>query len=786
MRSEKRFTKFARKSKDNFTLILNISICYRIYCSENHLHLKQEISRYSKSLPAKFSLLLYACCFFQVMVTMGKQPFPGAEKYKLAIRKASVLVKTDGILDDPAWAEADTVFSFYQHFPFDSSFSRVKTKVMVTYDDRHIHIAAICYDDMQSLNVQSLRRDFALKTNDNFAVYFDPFLDGANGFNFAVTPFGNQREALIQVGDRSYINWDNKWFSNVERHANKWIVEMAIPLTTIRYSQGLDHWKINFSRTDVSENEVSTWVPIPRNFELTTLSYTADMIWDQTLKKAGANVSLIPYAATRGDKTYTPTEGKTNTSAAFGGDAKIAVTSGLNLDLTVNPDFSQVEVDRQVTNLSRFELFFPEQRQFFTENSDLFSSSGFSRIRPFFSRRIGLINNPFGQGVLPTTILFGARLSGKLNPDWRIGLLNVQTDNNPGSGTFGENFTVATVQRKIFNRSNIAGLFVNKTSLDPNNPDLGFKPTDNRVIGIDYNLSSKDNRWNGKIFYHQTFSTLPNKDNYAHASWIRYNVPNWVIDWNHEFVGKNYRPEVGYILRDNHWRLEPSVEYRHYPNSSKINYHGFQAYADAYWSATDLRKTDQSLDLTYKLWMKNTTYFAISAQNEYIYLFRDFDPTNTGGERLKAGTDYSYSAISCSLSTDRRKTISYGFTGRSGTYFNGNRHAAGGDISYRWLPWGIISLAATYDRLLFPEPYKSANFLLLGPKAELSFSRSVFFTTFIQYNQQANNVNIFSRLQWRFAPVSDLFVVYTENYLPDPVRPRNRSLVIKLTYWFNV
>jgi hypothetical protein len=272
----------------------------------------------------------------------------------------------------------------------------------------------------------------------------------------------------------------------------------------------------------------------------------------------------------------------------------------------------------------------------------------------------------------------------------------------------------------------------------------------------------------------------------AHASWLMYNVPNWVIHWNHEFVGKNYSPEVGFLRRGNHWRLEPSAEYRHYPNSSIINYHGFQAYADVYWRATDLLKTDETVSLTYKLLLKSTATFSIAAASEYIYLFGDFDPTNTGGEKLKAGTDYRYNAINVNLNTDRRKNFSYGFNGRTGNYFNGERHAIGGDISYRWLPWGIFSLAFTYDKLIFPQPQRSTDFLLLGPKAELSFSRSVFFTTFFQYNQQANNVNIFSRLQWRFAPVSDLFVVYTENYLPDPIRPRNRSLVLKLTYWFNV
>ncbi|HAA16715.1 MAG TPA: hydrolase, partial [Cytophagales bacterium] len=164
--------------------------------------------------------------------------------------------------------------------------------------------------------------------------------------------------------------------------------------------------------------------------------------------------TIIPYLAGGATQNFEAETdpGSVNLTGGIGADAKVAVTSSLNLDLTVNPDFSQVEVDRQVTNLDRFQLFFPERRQFFIENSDLFAQNGFSSIRPFYSRRIGL----------DAPVITGARLSGKPNQNWRVGLLNVQTGRVAEEDIAAKNFTVATFQRQVLARSVLSGIFVNQ------------------------------------------------------------------------------------------------------------------------------------------------------------------------------------------------------------------------------------------------------------------------------------------------------------------------------------
>ena len=586
-----------------------------------------------------------------------------------------------------------------------------------------------------------------------------------------------------------FVIWDNRWYSKVSKHADKWIVEIAIPFKTLRFNSGLEKWNFNFSRTDVSDNEISTLVRIPRNYPLTVLSFATPYFWDKPLQKTGTNVSLIPYVATNASKIKLPSQQASKQKLEIGGDAKIAVTSSLNLDLTVNPDFSNVDVDRQVANLSRFEISFPEQRQFFNENTDLFSQNGSTRIRPFFSRRIGLAYNPNIQLYVPTRIIYGARLSGKINPNLRIGLLNVQTADESAFNAKATNYTVATFQQKVFGRSNIAGLFVNKQILKNDSGDFSLKNNIyNRVLGLDYTLLSKDNRWSGKFFAHQSFENKKRTEDFAHAVNLQYNVPNYTLVWNHEWVGKGYNPELGYLQRPKgYYHIEPEASYRIYKGNSKVNYYAFEVYNDTYWDNSK-NVSDQLYQVSSTIVYKNTSSLSFSANRAYTRLYSGrFDPTNTRSKiKLDSNSAYWYNYMQIKFLTDTRKRLAASLNTQFGNYYNGWLNTAEGYLSYRSGSWANWYLNFTFNQFFFPEPFSNNQFWLVGPKAEISFSRSHFFTFFLQYNEQAKNININARYQWRFAPVSDLFVVYSENYLPEPWMTKNRALVVKLVYWLNV
>src|SRR6187397_2353165 len=366
-------------------------------------------------------------------------------------------------MDEQAWKDADVAADFFMVLPMDTSGAKAKTEVRMSYDDENLYLIAICsHKQDQKYMVESLKRDFVFGKNDNFLLFMDPFDYQTNGFSFGANAAGAQWDGMMYEGGKVDLSWDNKWISTVKNYPDKWIFEAAIPFKTIRYKKGIKRWGINFSRLDILIAEKSSWTPVPRQFPTASLAYSGSLVWDEPPPDAGANISVIPYVLGRVTKDYEAKKAA-DYKTEIGVDAKIAVTSSLNLDLTVNPDFSQVEVDRQVTNLDRYELFFPEKRQFFLENADLFSNFGYANIRPFFSRRIGL-NTP---------IDFGARLSGNINKYRRIGAIDIQTRHDDETGLPTQNFAVLALQRRVFSRSNVRFMFINKQSLnyDPEKED---------------------------------------------------------------------------------------------------------------------------------------------------------------------------------------------------------------------------------------------------------------------------------------------------------------------------
>ena len=710
----------------------------------------------------------------------------------LSIKKCTSTIKVDGELTESDWIHAQKADEFWQQYPFDSSLAKTKTEVFITHDDNFLYIGAICYDDQpKDFVVQSLKRDFNTDLSDGFFVILDPFSDLTNGFSFGVNPHGAQWEGMLQYGGNMGVstNWDNKWYSEVANFPDKgyWSVEMAIPFKTLRFNEGNKLWRINFGRNDLKHNEVSVWAPVPRNFTMSALAFTGEMHWEESPKKNGGNVSLIPYGITTISEDYQSQEG-IEVKPNVGLDAKIAVTSALNLDLTVNPDFAQVDVDRQVTNLSRFSLFFPERRNFFLENSDLFERFGFRQIRPFFSRQIGLNNGS------PVPILFGARLSGKLNDKWRIGLMNMQTEGGSQEGLEGQNYSVAAATYQLKGRSNISAILVNRQGFDNNS----IRWSDyNRIAGLDWNIASMNNKLLGKLFFHHSFSPNTEDNSFAHASWLHYENPQLTLEWNHEYVGHNYDAQVGFVPRNNffnpnngldekrsYWRLEPYASYTIYPSSKVINNHVFDVYLSEYLDGT-YQEMERLAKVGYAINFQNSAAFTLGLYNNAVQLYFPQDVTFSGNNSVDAGT-YTFNNFIVSYETNSRKKLSMYVEMDYGKYYIGEKFTGVVWIGFRKQPWGIFSLDAEYNKITMPNNFNDVEFWLIGPKVEISFTKKLFFTTIVQYNTQINNVNTYSRLQWRFKPMSDLFIVYSENYNSYNISIKNRSLAVKLVWWLNL
>ena len=677
----------------------------------------------------------------------------------------------DGERNETVWENTTTAKDFFRITPIDTGLATTRTEVQLVYNDDYLFAAIICYDAVLGKRpVESLRRDFSFPKNDNFIIFMDTYNDQTNGFAFGVSAAGAQWDGIQADGGDVSLDWDCKWYSAVKEYDDHWVAEFAIPFRSIRYQEGVDEWGINFSRFSLLQNEKSAWAPVPRQFKSSTLAFTGTLQWDKPPPKQGTRFSIIPFLSGQGLENIdagTPP----NSDVDSGLDAKVTLSTSLNLDLTINPDFSQVEVDQQRTNLDRFELFFPEKRQFFLENSDLFASLGSKNIRPFFSRRIGLA----------TPVIGGARLSGKLGPNYRLGIMNMQTNGN--EETPATNFTVATLQRKVLTRSSLSIFIVNKESDLQGNAN-GGENSYNRVGGIDFNLASADNLWTGKTFFHQAIYKNAGANAFAAATSIKYNNGTVSGQMGYSVVGTDFQADVGFIKRTGFHRFGPHLEYKFYPNKGKILNHGPTFKFDNVLDE-DLKPMDRELELKYIINYIDRSKLSAELERGFVKLLEPFDPTNTGGDTLASGSTYNWNEFSMKYESDARKTINFTSNIRYGGYYNGNKFSFNGEINYRVQPYVNLSISTTYDKIDLPKPFKSMAFLLIGPRLDLTFTNKLFLTTFVQFNDQADNVNLNLRFQWRFAPVSDLFIVYTNNAYPTDFRTKDKALVAKISYWFN-
>lgn len=729
----------------------------------------------------------------------------------LVIKKANGAIKIDGDVSEEDWQSAAVAGQFFLNFPTDTLPATFQTEARVTFDDDFFYVSFVCYDNDKPNVVQSLRRDFEWSKNDNVGLYLDPYNDFTNGFYFGISPFGVQREGVMSGGgidDTSYnSNWDNKWYSAVVRYGDRWIAELAIPFKSFRYNRNQPNWNVNFIRQDLKRNEVSSWIATPIQFFPSALTFTGQIQWQTPAPHAGTNISLIPYGLASFSKDNE--EGTKDNTVTAGFDAKVGVTPSLNLDLTFNPDFSTVEVDRQVINLTRFEFQFPERRQFFLENSDLFSAPGFESLtQPFFSRRIGLAEDTTGL-LEKVPITYGARLSGKLGQNWRIGLMNMHTREKVSLGLPDQNYTVGVVQRQIFQRSNIDFFIVNKQSLklgdyDPskyyheslvkkvwNGSDSVNQLTKyNRVLGTDFNFFTASNRWTGKFYYHHSFDDYSTESAFSYGAYLAYNTRELSLMAGTIGLGKDFKAEMGFVPSQS---VYPGSfggivqgEWKFYPKSGPI----VQMRPGIMLDNTNLPDgtlTDRSYSLTYNANFRNTALLMASVKNVFQKLPSDFDVLDPEGDSvLLKGEEYRWNEFSVQYSSNSRTLFTYAIMLSGGEFYKGHRMSVAGTISYRVQPYGSFSLTTDYNDLRLPEAYGSAKFLLLSPRVDFTLTDKLFLTTFVQYNDRYDNVNLNARFQWRYKPASDFFVVYTENYLPETMASKNRSLVFKFTYWLNI
>ena len=717
-------------------------------------------------------LFLPSLLFFFSVILYGQV---NTNNYRLPIQKTNEKIKIDGVLDEITWKNTALADDFFMITPIDTGKATQFSEARMSFDEENLYISIIFFNTntQGEYVVESLKRDFSFGKNDNFLVAIDPFNNQNTGFVFGLNSYGAQWDGTIFNGRNVDLNWDTKWYSAVQLDEEKWVCEIAIPFKSIRYNEDISEWGINFSRLDLKASEKSSWAPVPRQFPSVTLAYTGALVWETPPPKQSSNISLIPYLS---NNLSSKNKSTPNNDFKVGGDLKYSLTSALNLDVTINPDFSQSEVDQQVTNLDRFELFFPERRQFFLENADLFSNFGYRSIRPFFSRRIGL-NAPIQSGV---------RLSGNLDKNWRIGLMDIQTRQDEELNFAGENFGVVTLQRKVFDRSDISAIFVNKQAVSLNENQNNTSEY-NRNIGLEYNYFSADNLWNGKLLFLKSLSPIASQQGEVFASHIGYQSTRWNWCVQQEYISGDYSAEVGFIPRNNYIKIQATGGYLYYTKKdTPLLSHGPRVGRTHYFD-TDFDKKDQTQQFDYLFNFKDRSRFTMGIRTQYIELLSDFDPLQTLIAKLASGTTHQWNSFTISYDAKPQSRFTYSAEVITGGYYdNGKRNAFLGEFGYRFQPFLELSSLVNYNQIQLPAPWNTNSFWLLGLKSNLTLTNNIFFSNLLQYNEQLGLWNFNSRFQWRYKPASDIFLVFNSNEITVPNLATGWNLTLKVNYWINL
>ena len=712
----------------------------------------------------------------------------GQEDKRFTVKHTQEEFVIDGILDEEAWQYAESIGPYQQYFPEDDVLAEFQTDLRILVSDETLYVGIRVDTPGNDYTIASLERDWRSGGADNISVLFDTFNDGNNTFLFGINPYGVRREVFISGGGQSIsgftTSWDVKWTGESKIYDGYYTAEMAIPLTSFKFREGETKWRFQSYRYDMQADERSVWYHVPQNQSVINLAFMGDMYFEKPLGRSRTPFAFIPFI--NGISESDQENNSSNANITVGADAKVSLGNSMNLDITLNPDFSNVEVDEIFTNLTRFEVNLPERRQFFIDNNDLFGNFGNSGLaNPFFSRRIGIATDRFGNRV-ENDIIGGVRLSGKINKDLRLGLLNLQTAKSTEQEIASNNNMMFALQQKVFSRSNVGIFMINRQTFDS---DDFIRPNDeyNRVVGIDYNLATSDNVWFGKFYAHKSFQP-EEQDGHSAGILLGRNTKEWSVSSDLAFIEDDFRSDLGFILRKDIIRSRSEITRQFWPEKGKVNNHRIRFTPTVIWRPTlDYKKTDHEFRLGYDVSMKDFTSFGINATNNFIFLDQPFDPTGKeDAQELPANQGYTFNTFGLNYRSNNADVFSYGTSVSFGEFFNGERFSIGGEAVLRLQPIARLSLNVNYDRISLPEPYSSGDLWIIAPRIGFTFTKSIFWSTVFQYASQRDNFGINSRLQWRFAPLSDLFIVYNDNYFVNSWQPRFRSINLKLTYWLNI
>jgi len=705
----------------------------------------------------------------------------------LAAHRIDGGIRVDGHLDEPAWMEADSSTSdFIQVQPNPGYPASEPTTIRILYDEDALYIGVTLYEsEPDKLIVPGLEQDFATHDSDIFGIALDTYHDKQNGFLFAVNPAGAVWDAqTFNDGRDVAMAWEGVVNVRTSVGADRWTVEMEIPFATLRYNPvaGDQVWGLAFSRRIRHLNEESNWAPTERQHKLYKFSLEGTLTGLRDLQK-GRNLWLKPYVL--GSRTTGQALPDADNHGDGGLDAKWGLTPRMTLDLTVNTDFSQVEVDQEQVNLDRFSLFFPEKRDFFLENEGTFAfqdvtirnyktGSSPRSFKLFHSRRIGL-----SPGRTPLPIAGGARLTGKVSERTEVGFLEMQTRTDGPTDAPGlypaENFAVARVRTLLGDASNLGVMFVNRQQT------AGAGERDyNRSYGVDGNVTLFDDLVLSAYAAHTDERTPTGDSRDAAMFQAAWRDPLWDASVLLKHIGNDFNPGLGFVDRVGVRRLYATAGA--HPEVHRRRVFEVNPFVEAdFYQNLEGALESRTLSPSFAVSFTDGGILTLSAADRYERLF---EPTPIAGTEVAVGT-YAWREAKASYFLSGSHMLSGMFSVTGGDFYDGSRLSLYAITRFRPNPHLTFDLGVQHNALELAGRRFDADVF----NARIRWARNVrtFLMGFVQYNQQSEELITNVRFNLIHAPLSDLFVVYTERRslsgaVTEPVL--ERGLTLKVTKLF--
>jgi hypothetical protein len=732
----------------------------------------------SKSLLAVFFLFVSTGIFAQ-----NSELFkPDSNKVVIEGSRINSMLNIDGILDEKEWQAGKPVSDFIQIEPDQGEKANHETIMTSLYNSKYLYLGIFARDSLgkKAIRATDFKRDFDFKQHDLVTIAIDGFNDSRSSMVFVTNPYGVQRDLLAYDDVNFSLEWDGLWQVRSTRTDSGWIAEVAIPWQTLRYprvNDSIQNWGFNVYRNRRMTNEISAFSPFPRSVSILRMAY-AGLLTNLSPPPPSPNIRIQPYFVTSvtNSRSDDNIEDLRDFNNKLGGELKWAINPHSVLDLTFNTDFAQADVDRQVNNLSRFSVFFPERRQFFLENSSLFGVSGsprgdgtggLMRIQPFFSRRIGL--DDFGN---PIPIDAGARYvnySAKHNYGV-IAMRQREAENSPAA-----NFVVGRFAENFGRQNRVGGLAVMKgtsegihlTSMLDGFFRLGQPHTINTMLV--HTISGSDEK-NGIAGYAQYY----------------YSTNRWKAWWSQSIVTENFNPEMGFVSKSNVVGTTPGFIW-HYRGDKLFLKRYIRAFepgmnGEFYNNASSGRLMERQVNIRpLHFNMQSGAYIGYNLQIIYQNLMVPFEPL---GLIIGAG-EYAYARYQIMASTDPSKMLNILTDMNWGNYFNGKLQSY--DLAVQFVPIPHISLQGRVNRNYLDDVGDMAvnkRIDLYSIEGRFALNSRIQMVGFYQQNSENKSRNYNIRFSWEYRPLSFVYIVINKHSFDNMmlVRQTDDHVIAKINF----